>query len=105
MATFTTNLEVDVEVDYSVDGENVPARIYGRAEDCHPAEFAEIDLDAVWVTLSLPNGKTRRVDILPVLDSKTEQALKDDAEWRAAEEITERYHDAMERKADEARGC
>jgi hypothetical protein len=100
MPRLHTTIELDVLVEYSVEGEDRPARIYGRAEDCHPAEFAEIDLDAVWVSLKLRDGTTRKVNILPVLTPDQEQILIDEAGQRAETDAADRYADAMERKAE-----
>ena len=38
---------VDVRIEYRISGGR-PAKIHAPAEDCHPAEYAEIDVLEIW---------------------------------------------------------
>jgi hypothetical protein len=100
MTTFTTTIELDATVEYSVDGRNIPARVNCSNDDAAPAEYAEVDLDAVWISLKLRDGTTRKVNILPVLTPDQEQILMDEAAQRVDEAQASDYADAMERKAE-----
>ena len=84
--TFSTTLELDVTAEISVEGRSVPARVNCSNDRAAPAEFAELDLDAVWVSLKLKDGTTRKVNIRPVLTQDQELAILDDASWRVSEE-------------------
>jgi hypothetical protein len=99
----TMTVEIEVEVEYEVSGSYVPARVYGRAEDCHPAEHPEVDLVAVNVVLPLRPGIKRVIDILPALSKDAEEAINDEVYDEACRSQVDRKADHDEDRADAMR--
>ena len=95
-------------MEYEVSGRSVPARLYGRPEDCHPAECAEVDLVSVKVALPLRTGLKREVDILPALSQDAEEAIMDEVlgetERLDAEALACALEDKADARRDERRG-
>jgi len=73
-------------VEYAVEGRNVPAQTQGPSDTWAPAEYAEIDIDAVWAKLKDRHGTEHRVNLLPVLTPHQVLDLVADASWRVSGE-------------------
>jgi len=97
----TMMVEIEVEVEFTVDGEDRPARISGRPENCSPAEHMEVEIEKVSVVRAARKRSPKlQIDILPALSQDAEEAIRDEVFVDACEEQRAKHADAMEREAD-----
>lgn len=86
--TYTTTIELEVDVEYSVSGRHVPAT---RLD---PEEWPEVEITAV---------RAGKLDLLAQLDKHTLAGLEEDAEEDARHEEEYAREAAAEARADAAR--
>jgi len=97
----TMMVEIEVEVEFTVDGEDRPARISGRPENCSPAEHMEVEIEKVSVVRAARERSPKlQIDILPALSQDAEEAITDEVYVAASEKLASDRADAMEREAD-----
>jgi hypothetical protein len=76
--THTTTIEVPVEVEYSVEGENTPPYFDRSFGNYLPGDIETVEVHSVLVSMVGRDGVKRSVDVLPVLDRQVEEGILDE---------------------------